>query len=59
MGNKTIVIDIDNTIADYTGALRAYVRESGNTMPCPDPTAYDFSETPFWPFSGSHEDFRW
>lgn len=42
---KTIMVDIDNTIADYTNGLRDYIRECGrgeDECPCPEPTAYDF-----------------
>lgn len=43
---KTIMVDIDNTIADYTNGLRDYIRECGRgeeDYPCPEPTAYDFT----------------
>ena len=36
------MVDIDNTIADYTNGLRDYIRECGRDMdecPCPEPTA--------------------
>ena len=52
---KTIMVDIDNTIADYTNGLRDYIRECGRgeeDYPCPEPTAYDFTLTGGWPFSG-------
>ena len=46
----TIAIDIDNTLADYTGALRDTARRLGFTGPCPDPTAYEFGGTDGWPW---------
>lgn len=49
------MVDIDNTIADYTNGLRDYIRECGrgeDECPCPEPTAYDFTLTGGWPFSG-------
>lgn len=52
---KTIMVDIDNTIADYTNGLRDYIRECGcgeEDYPCPEPTAYDFTLTVGWPFNG-------
>ena len=36
---KTIMVDIDNTIADYTNGLRDYIRECGHgeeDYPCPE-----------------------
>ena len=59
---KTIMVDIDNTIADYTNGLRDYIRECGHDMdecPCPEPTAYDFTLTGGWPFSGDSKAFTW
>ena len=59
---KTIMVDIDNTIADYTNGLRDYIRECGRDMdecPCPEPTAYDFTLTGGWPFSGDPKAFTW
>lgn len=59
---KTIMVDIDNTIADYTHGLRDYIRECGHDMdecPCPEPTAYDFTLTGGWPFSGDPKAFTW
>ena len=60
MTPKTICIDIDNTIADYTSALRTYCQETyRDKYPCPDPIAYDFSETPGWPFAGDTRRFHY
>lgn len=59
---KTIMVDIDNTIADYTNGLRDYIRECGRgeeDYPCPEPTAYDFTLTDGWPFSGNPKAFTW
>ena len=59
---KTIMVDIDNTIADYTNGLRDYIRECGHgedECPCPEPTAYDFTLTDGWPFSGDPKAFTW
>lgn len=59
---KTIMVDIDNTIADYTNGLRDYIRECGrgeDECPCPEPTAYDFTLTGGWPFSGDPKAFTW
>lgn len=59
---KTIMVDIDNTIADYTNGLRDYIRECGHgedECPCPEPTAYDFTLTGGWPFSGDPKAFTW
>lgn len=56
------MVDIDNTIADYTNGLRDYIRECGHgedECPCPEPTAYDFTLTGGWPFSGDAKSFRW
>lgn len=39
--SKTILVDIDNTVADYTNGLRDYIRECGHgedECPCPEPT---------------------
>ena len=53
------MVDIDNTIADYTNGLRDYIRECGHgedECPCPEPTAYDFTLTGGWPFTlGLHD----
>ena len=49
------MVDIDNTIADYTNGLRDYIRECGHDMdecPCPEPTAYDFTLTGGRPLRG-------
>lgn len=54
------MVDIDNTIADYTNGLRDYIRECGrgeDECPCPEPTAYDFTLTGGWPFSGDAKAF--
>lgn len=59
---KTIMVDIDNTIADYTNGLRDYIRECGRgeeDYPCPEPTAYDFTLAGGWPFSGDAKAFTW
>ena len=56
------MVDIDNTIADYTNGLRDYIRECGHgedECPCPEPTAYDFTLTGGWPFSGDPKAFTW
>lgn len=56
------MVDIDNTIADYTNGLRDYIRECGrdeDECPCPEPTAYDFTLTDGWPFSGDPKAFMW
>lgn len=56
------MVDIDNTIADYTNGLRDYIRECGrgeDECPCPEPTAYDFTLTGGWPFSGDAKAFTW
>ena len=47
-----IAVDLDNTFADYTGALRAWVREHMNTDECTlaDPAAYSFMDSG-WPFN--------
>lgn len=56
---RTICIDVDNTLGDYTGALRRYVQDRwGDKYTCPDPTDYDFSWTPGWPFTGRPDRFR-
>ena len=60
--SKTILVDIDNTVADYTNGLRDYIRECGrgeDECPCPEPTAYDFTLTGGWPFSGNPKAFTW
>lgn len=54
-----IAVDIDNTIADYTGALREYVRERYpglDDYPMTGPKDYGFTD-PAWPF-GAVEEFR-
>lgn len=59
---KTIMVDIDNTIADYTNGLRDYIRECGrdeDECPCPELTAYDFTLAVGWPFSGDPKAFTW
>lgn len=56
------MVDIDNTIADYTNGLRDYIRECGrgeDECPCPEPTAYDFTLAGGWPFSGDAKAFTW
>ena len=56
------MVDIDNTIADYTNGLRDYIRECGrgeDECPCPEPAAYDFTLTVGWPFSGDAKAFTW
>lgn len=56
------MVDIDNTIADYTNGLRDYIRECGrgeDECPCPEPAAYDFTLTGGWPFSGDAKAFTW
>lgn len=58
MGDSIVCIDVDNTLADYTGGIRRYVRERcGDGYPCPDPLAYDFSLTEGWPFTGSADSY--
>lgn len=47
-----VIVDIDNTIADYTGALRDTARRLGFPGPCPDPADYDFGLTRGWPWGG-------
>ncbi|PWG65622.1 5' nucleotidase, NT5C type [Bifidobacterium callitrichidarum] len=63
INNQPVVcIDIDNTIADYTDALRMFIRQCGrdaNDYPCPNPIAYDFSKTAGWPFTGDLKSFLW
>ena len=56
------MVDLDNTIADYTNGLRDYIRECGcgeEDYPCPEPTAYDFTLTVGWPFNGDPKAFTW
>lgn len=56
--SRVICVDVDNTLADYTGGLRDYVHSRyGDEYPCPAPIAYDFHKTPGWPFSGSPTEF--
>ncbi|WP_190972537.1 5' nucleotidase, NT5C type [Bifidobacterium myosotis] len=50
----TLAVDLDNTLADYTGALRRFARAGyGADLPCPDPAAYDFDLADGWPWSGT------
>lgn len=54
MGSKTIVLDIDNTLADYTGTLREYCHKRSNIdYPCPNPNLYSFATQPGWPWGSS------
>jgi 5'(3')-deoxyribonucleotidase len=57
MTRRLLAVDIDNTLADYTSALRDVAAAYGGYA-CPDPTEYDFSLAPDWPFSGSPAAFR-
>jgi hypothetical protein len=50
MTRRLLAVDIDNTLADYTSALRDVAAAYGGYA-CPDPTEYDFSLAPDWPFS--------
>lgn len=44
-------VDMDNTLVDYTGALRFHAQHvAGIDAPCPDPAHYAFWRTPGWPF---------
>lgn len=54
---SVLCVDVDNTLGDYTAALRAIMRSDHPDAPCPDPVFYDFSRTPGWPFSGSTQAF--
>lgn len=46
-----VCIDLDNTLCDYTGALRTFVkRHSDLDYPCPDPQEYDFGRLAGWPW---------
>nr|WP_240542329.1 2-C-methyl-D-erythritol 4-phosphate cytidylyltransferase [Bifidobacterium felsineum] len=55
------MVDIDNTLADYTDALRDYIHETmdPDDYPCPDPVEYDMTLTDGWPFTGRPADYRW
>lgn len=56
---RTICVDVDNTLGDYTGALRRFVYDHfDKAYPCPDPKEYDFSRCPGWPFTGKPDTFR-
>lgn len=45
---RLLAVDVDNTIADYTKGLRAWLRAHGSTMPMPEPDDYDFSRASGW-----------
>ena len=56
MRTRLVAVDIDNTLAEYTAALRDYVQ--GNTSleyPCPDPNLYDFGSQTGWPWRNKNE----
>ena len=55
--SRILCVDVDNTLGDYTAALRALMCAERPDLPCPDPVFYDFSLTPGWPFSGSTRAF--
>lgn len=56
---RTICVDVDNTLGDYTGALRRFVYDHfDKAYPCPDPREYDFSRCSGWPFTGKPDMFR-
>lgn len=56
---RTICVDVDNTLGDYTGALRRFVYDHfDKAYPCPDSREYDFSRCPRWPFTGKPDTFR-
>lgn len=57
MGRRVVCVDVDNTLADYTGALRRYVRSVAPVWPCPDPVSYAMWESDGWPFTGSPDGF--
>lgn len=51
---KTLCVDIDNTLANYTAAFREWMRNIGmyRYMELPDPDVYDFERATGWPFAG-------
>ena len=54
-----IAIDLDNTICNYTQALRDWCHQHMDaSLPCPDPTVYDFNQTPGWPWDGTTLTFQ-
>lgn len=55
MSGKTIAIDVDNTLADYTDGLRRWMRENydADTLgPMPEPDCYAFEFAKGWTFPG-------
>lgn len=43
-------VDLDNTLADYTGGFRRFVmQELGHETPYPDPEFWDFNKCKGWP----------
>lgn len=44
----TLMVDIDNVLADYTDGLRYYLRTHGSTAPMPEPDDYDFERATGW-----------
>lgn len=55
-----IMIDLDNTLADYTGALRYYLRHSRaygplNGFAMAEPCEYGLWRDPSWPFDSYEE----
>lgn len=53
----TVCIDIDNTLADYTGALREWIVAHGLRGGCelPDPDEYCLERASGWPFRNRGE----
>lgn len=49
---KTVCVDIDNTLADYTRALREWMRgfSTYQEYELPDPDEYNFERATGWPF---------
>lgn len=56
MKNSIVVIDIDNTLANYTEALREYCQSKTSLeYPCPEPNLYDFGVQRGWPWKDKSE----
>lgn len=53
-----IMIDLDNTLADYTGALRRFMTATGTDTtkhPMHEPREYDYAHDPSWPFHDARD----
>lgn len=57
---RILCVDVDNTLGDYTNALRMFVWSCRDlhSYPCPDFLEYDCSTTPGWPFTGDGIEYR-